>query len=134
MRNIGIEIENSFKIESQDNLSMTLQLLADKNWIFYQGHFPGLPILPAYAITEISVYFAQKWLGSSYPLGIVHGLRMRNPIIPGVPVQLKLLKNSDSCRFQMTWNSTSTDQMLLATIDYELVDNSKMKETNYENA
>lgn len=121
MQALEKELKNSFKIESQDELSMIIHLTADKNWIFYQGHFPGLPILPAYAITEISVYFAQTFLKGPYVLGTIHGLRMRNPITPGVQLQLKLSKNLDNHRFQMTWNSRSPDQTLLATIDYELV-------------
>lgn len=128
MQALEKELEHRFHIEKKDSQSMSINLSPDKDWVFYQGHFPGLPILPAYAITEISVFFAKFFMQRLISLRTVHSLRMRNPIIPGMQLRLELIKNNESDRFQMTWKSALNDKLLLASIDFEVAPEQQIKD------
>lgn len=120
MQSLEKELKNYFQINQKDDGSATISLTASKEWAFYQGHFPGMPILPGYGITEISVFFAQKIVEKSFRLLAVHALRMRNPIVPGMQLELTLNKQTDECRFQIIWKLATEEKALLATIDFEL--------------
>ena len=128
MQALEKELEHRFHINKKDDLTMSINLSPDKDWVFYHGHFPGLPILPAYAITEISVFFAEIFMQSAASLATLHGLRMRNPIIPGMQLRLELIKDNKSNRFQMTWKSELDDKLLLASIDFEVAPEQQVKD------
>ncbi len=134
MQPIEKELENDFQIVKQDELAAILNLIANKKWVFYQGHFPGMPVLPGYAITEISVFFAQKIFAPLSALLSIYTLRMRNPILPGCEIELAITKDKLKNRFQMSWKSAGQDGLALASIDFELSEEPSIKNTIHEEA
>ena len=102
--------------EFQINLSIKPE------WSFFQGHFPGKPILPAYAITEISTYFINLLFENKdfSNFKILETLRMKYPVRPFDEVKININKDSeyseDKNMYHVKWHSHDmTKTLILAT-------------------
>jgi 3-hydroxymyristoyl/3-hydroxydecanoyl-(acyl carrier protein) dehydratase len=68
------------------SLALTLQ----PDLIHFEGHFPGLPILPAVAQFAYVVSFAQSLLGVTGTVAGMSALKFRRPLRPGEQIELEL--------------------------------------------
>lgn len=63
---------------------------APDNLRWFDGHFPGAPILPGFAVLEIALAMASDALGTTV---VAHGAKQckfRRPVVPGTSYQLAL--------------------------------------------
>ncbi len=84
---------------------------------FFQGHFPGEPIMPGVLILEamaqLGILFAQKTAGDElagklFVFAGMDGVRFRKPVIPGdrLDIELHLIK-----RKRMLWKMAGAAQV-----------------------
>jgi len=84
-------LENETVLDKTANsVSLTFNI-PDTNK-YFNGHFPGYPILPAVAQMEIVVRFAKKYLGTTISVSQIKRMKFNTIISPLVTVMLKLEK------------------------------------------
>lgn len=88
---------------------------------YFNGHFPGTPILPAIAIIDASTYVLQRALDqSNLRLKAITAAKFMSPILPNQTVRIELQKQNET-----TWDIEWTDgaeptPRLLATLCVQL--------------
>lgn len=58
---------------------------------FFQGHFPGLPVLPGVVQLSLAREFAEAALGIRTPLKEVRKMKFMRVIVPGRQVTLEIV-------------------------------------------
>lgn len=84
--------------------SATLELLVSKELDYFQGHFPGLPILPGVVQVDWAIRFAQQHLG--IPAGrfvALKALKFSAPVRPDTQLALLLHWRSESNRLDFAY-------------------------------
>jgi len=122
-----IEIEGDTRIKGIKNVSFNEQ--------FFQGHFPGTPIMPAVLIVEAmaqvsGLLFAQKLehTGKLAVLLSMDGVKLRRPVVPGDQLVLtaetvRVRKRTAHCRCRaLVCDAVAAE----AEIKFMLVDNEKL--------
>ena len=77
-----VECDDEKRIVGLKNLTM--------NEFFFQGHFPGKPILPAIAHLAILTQIHRLGSGKNLSISIVKFLRVYQPIEPGETVSISI--------------------------------------------
>ena len=122
-----VEIEGDWRIKGIKNVSFNEQ--------FFQGHFPGTPIMPGVLIVEAmaqisGLLFAQRLehTGKLAVLLSMDGVKLRKPVVPGdqlilIAETVRLRKRTAQCRCKaMVGDSVAAE----AQIKFMLVDNEKV--------
>jgi 3-hydroxymyristoyl/3-hydroxydecanoyl-(acyl carrier protein) dehydratase/acyl-CoA synthetase (AMP-forming)/AMP-acid ligase II len=91
-------LEKEKVIEKTEN-SVSLEFSVPGTSPYFDGHFPGFPILPAVAQTEFVIRFAARYLGTSVSPSELRRLKFTNLIRPGALLRLKLVKKEKSISF-----------------------------------
>ncbi len=122
-----VEVEGDTRIKGIKNVSF--------NEHFFQGHFPGTPIMPGVLIVEAmaqvsGLLFAQKLehTGKLAVLLGMDGVKLRKPVVPGdqlilIAETVKLRKRTAQCRCKAMVGETIVAQ---AQIKFMLVDDEKL--------
>ena len=69
-------------------MKTTLGVTVDAAW--FEGHFPGRPILPAVSQLALVLESLARHRGQPAALGGIGFARMRQPVVPGDPLQLEI--------------------------------------------
>ena len=69
-------------------MKTTLGVTVDAAW--FEGHFPGRPILPAISQLALVLDALAHHRGQAVALGGIGFARMRQPVVPGDPLQLEI--------------------------------------------
>ena len=91
-------IDNEIVIEKNENL-VVLEFNIPPSCGYFDGHFPGFPILPAVAQIELAVRFASRYFGISAALSEIKKVKFSNLIQPCTPLRLKLEKKDKVISF-----------------------------------
>jgi 3-hydroxymyristoyl/3-hydroxydecanoyl-(acyl carrier protein) dehydratase len=93
----------------------------DASLPYFNGHFPGTPILPAIAIVDASTYVLQRALDQAdLRLKTVAVAKFLSPILPNQQVHIELQKQGEN-EWQIEWSDTSAaEPRLLATLRVQL--------------
>ncbi|MGZ3722805.1 MAG: ApeI family dehydratase [Bdellovibrionales bacterium] len=93
----------------------------DASLPYFNGHFPGTPILPAVAIVDASTYVLQRALDQAdLRLKAVTVAKFMSPILPNQTVHIGLQKQSEN-EWQIEWtDGAATAPRLLATLRVQL--------------
>jgi acyl-coenzyme A synthetase/AMP-(fatty) acid ligase len=114
----GIDSEKI--IEKTEN-SVTLEFTLSDSCLYFDGHFPGFPVLPAVAQTELILRFASRYLGTNVMGSSIRRIKFSSFIRPFTPLVLKIEKNENSLLFEMKssdGNRTYSQGSLQVTGDY----------------
>jgi acyl-coenzyme A synthetase/AMP-(fatty) acid ligase/3-hydroxymyristoyl/3-hydroxydecanoyl-(acyl carrier protein) dehydratase len=85
-------------IEKTEN-SVSLEFFIPDISPYFDGHFPGFPILPAVAQAELVLRFAARHLGTGIDPAEIRRVKFTNFIRPFTPLLLKLVKKENSIFF-----------------------------------
>ncbi len=122
-----IEIEGDRRIKGIKNVSFNEQ--------FFQGHFPGTPIMPGVLIVEAmaqvsGLLFAQKLehTGKLAVLVSMDGVKLRKAVVPGDQIILTAETVRMRKRTAMCWCKAMVGQQIVAEaqIKFMLVDDEKL--------
>lgn len=87
---------------------VTLCLFIPKDIIFFQGHFPQIPILPGVAQVDWAMFFAKKNLNiATENYKSIEQIKFTNIIKPDTTLFLSLKSENDSLTFKYFNNSTT---------------------------
>jgi len=87
------------KIIEKTETSVSLEFSIPGASSYFDGHFPGFPILPAVAQTELVIRFAARHFGTSISPLEIKRVKFTNFIRPDTPLILKLTKKEKSISF-----------------------------------
>jgi len=88
-------------IEKNEN-SVSLIFTIPKDSLYFDGHFPDYPILPAVAQIDIVVNFASENFGTDIIISQIKRTKFLKVITPSLSLLLKLEKKETSLNFKMT--------------------------------
>jgi len=88
-------------IEKTEN-SVALEFTVPGSSPYFDGHFPGFPILPAVAQMELIFRFAARHLGTGIGLLEIRRIKFTKLIRPSSPLLLKLTKNGKTISFTLS--------------------------------
>jgi len=88
-------------IEKNEN-SVSLIFTIPKDSLYFDGHFPDYPILPAVAQIDIVVNFASQNFGTDIIISQIKRTKFLKVITPSLSLLLKLEKKDASLNFKMT--------------------------------
>lgn len=69
---------------------------------YFEGHFPGFPILPAVAQTDLIVRYASRYLGTGLDISEIQRMKFTSMIRPSVPLVLRIEKKAKTVSFRIT--------------------------------
>ena len=93
-------IDNERLIEKTEN-SVSLEFTLTDSSPYFDGHFPGFPILPAVAQTELILRFASRYLGTGIAVSDIRRIKFSSLIRPFTALALKLEKKNNILSFEM---------------------------------
>ena len=88
-------------VERTEN-SVSLELSIPDSSPYFDGHFPGFPVLPAVAQVELAARFASRYLGTSVALSEIRRVKFTNLVRPNAPLLLKLEKADWAITFSLS--------------------------------
>ncbi len=74
----------------------TADMVFDPDAPYFNGHFPGFPILPGVVQLGLAHHFAESFLREAFPLGCVKKMKFSAPIQPGDRVRLVLTRRGEN--------------------------------------
>jgi acyl-coenzyme A synthetase/AMP-(fatty) acid ligase/uncharacterized membrane protein/3-hydroxymyristoyl/3-hydroxydecanoyl-(acyl carrier protein) dehydratase len=93
-------LNNVTVIEKNENAVSLEFSIADSN-PYFEGHFPGFPILPAVAQMEIIIRCASRYLGTGVGISEIRRIKFTSLVRPCAPLLLKLTKNNHTLSFNL---------------------------------
>jgi len=88
-------------IEKTDN-SVILEFSVPDTSPYFDGHFPGLPILPAVAQMDLVMRFASSYLGTGVVLSEIRRIKFTKIVRPLMPLLLNLAKKNNTLSFKIS--------------------------------
>lgn len=79
-------------------VDLELHVCADCPW--FEGHFPGRPILPGVVQIGWAAWFAAGWTGCDTPPTRLERVKFRRPIRPGARLVLRLAMKSGKLHYE----------------------------------
>ena len=98
----GFSSIDDVKVIEKTEKSVTLEFTAKNSSVYFDGHFPNFPILPAVAQLELAARFASQFLGTSISFSEIKRSKFSNFIKPDMPILLKLEKKDNDIVFNFS--------------------------------
>ena len=95
-------LNNTEKIieKTENKVSMILEMR--ENNPYFDGHFPGFPILPAVAQMELAVRFASRFFGTDTAISQIKRMKFVNPIYPPISILLIIEIKDNTLNFNIS--------------------------------
>ncbi len=78
---------------------------------YFEGHFPGNPVLPAVAIIDVSLEMLSQCLRqNNVQLAEIKSTKFMSPLSPGQQVEILAQKLADGLSWQIDWTLVNTPQ------------------------
>lgn len=84
--------------EHDGQLRVELRVPADSPW--FEGHFPGHPILPGVVQIGWAATLASAWIGSDVPPVRLTRIKFKHPLGPGARLSLVLYRKDERVVFE----------------------------------
>jgi len=94
-------LEKEKIIEKNEN-SVSVEFSIPDTSPYFDGHFPGFPILPAVAQAELIIRYAARYFGTTISPLEIKRLKFTNFIRPDMPLLLKLTKKEKTFSFNIS--------------------------------
>ncbi len=78
------------------NGSCRAQLAFPADFVGFQGHFPGNPILPGVCLVEAVLGVLESAYSKSFTLKKIASAKFREPVKPGQPIQIDCTSSADA--------------------------------------
>lgn len=104
--------------------------LVPDNLPYFDGHFPGRPILPAIAIVDANIWALQKLISPELRIKKILTAKFSAPILPGTKVQIKIQSTGEAtwfCEWCEISNSETAKTMAQMTLLSDLATASAAK-------
>ena len=98
---VFIKAEDEKIIEKSEN-SVSLEFSVPDTSPYFNGHFPGFPILPAVAQMDLILRYASRYLGTGIGLSEIRRIKFTGIVLPFTPLFLNLIKNGKIVSFKMS--------------------------------
>ena len=82
--------------------SVSLEFAIPGSTPYFDGHFPGFPILPGVAEIELVTRFAARYLETNVALSEIRRVKFTSPVRPDTPLLLKLEKTDKTIVFNLS--------------------------------
>jgi len=90
------------KIIEKNETSVSLIFTVPKDSLYFDGHFPDYPILPAVAQIDIVVNFASESFGTDIIISQIKRTKFSKIITPSLSLLLKLELKGSALNFKIT--------------------------------
>ena len=97
----GFQNLDGVKVVEKNENSVTLEFTVPAANPYYDGHFPGFPILPAVAQIELVLRFAAEHFGTGIDVSEIKRIKFSSLIQPDKPHLLRLEKTGKTLSFKM---------------------------------
>jgi len=81
--------------------SVTLELSIPETSPYFDGHFPGFPVLPGVAQVDLIVRFAEEHFGVIIDVSKINRIKFSNPIRPDNPLVLFIKSDNQNIVFKI---------------------------------
>ena len=92
---------NEVKVIEKTENSVTLEFSVPAGSPYFSGHFPGFPILPAVAQTELILRFASAFFGTGINVSEIKRIKFSGIFKPDILHRLQLGKNEKTISFKI---------------------------------
>jgi len=89
------------KIIEQGTNSVIVEFSVPGTNPYFDGHFPGFPILPAIAQIELVIRYASRFFETGIDISEIPRIKFTNLIRPSAPLALKLERKDKTISFKM---------------------------------
>jgi len=89
------------KITEKTENQVILEFSVPKTSDYFDGHFPGFPILPAVAQVDIIMQYVSRYFGTSAGLSEIKRIKFTTPVRPEIPLVLNFNKKENIISFTM---------------------------------
>jgi len=89
---------------------LAAKLLFPSTSDYYDGHFPEFKLLPAVVQVDVVLRLARNFLDVPKNISKIHRTKFANPILPDVPVMVKISYNADAAKVSFSFTSAADDQ------------------------
>lgn len=79
---------------------LELKLRVDAHCPWFEGHFPGQPILPGVVQIGWAAWFAARWTGHEVPPTLLTRIKFKRPVRPGARLTLRLQNRAGKLSFE----------------------------------
>lgn len=92
--------EDKILEKNENNISLIFTIPQDSP--YFDGHFPGYPILPAVGQVDIVVNFASRHFGTGIAISQIKRTKFTKTITPNLTLLLKINIKDDVLSFKIT--------------------------------
>ncbi|WP_208443821.1 3-hydroxyacyl-ACP dehydratase FabZ family protein [Pantoea agglomerans] len=107
-----LPIERSRDLRA-DSVTLTLQI--DAGLIWFQGHFPHLPILPGVAQLDWVMHYGVSLLAPGKQFAAVDNIKFQQPVLPDSLLQLHLDWDAEKSRLSFRYSLLKNDGEQIAS-------------------
>lgn len=99
-----------------DHEQVTMTVEVPEDMLYFQGHFPGFPILPGVAqiVPLVLAQVREAWPELDQPRRLSR-LKFRQPVFPGATLELRLERRGAQVRFRLAGGARASSE---GSLDY----------------
>ena len=114
-----INPELEFKFEPSEN-PFVITWKIPEQLSYFEGHFPGFPVLPGVALIDVTLEALRRSLSiSKIELLKLENAKFKRPLSPGNIIEISIVAGSDPSRWSAAWRLVG-EPALVAELSLQL--------------
>jgi 3-hydroxymyristoyl/3-hydroxydecanoyl-(acyl carrier protein) dehydratase len=93
------------RLLTKDVQHAVFELIAPRDLLYFDGHFPDRPILPGVVQVHWVIYYGRQCFDLPPSFRSIHGLKFQRVISPEMPFTLELVHEPAKCSLSFKINS-----------------------------